>query len=263
MAGHGRSASATAPTEVPATYIVQEGDTANAIARRAGLSLDALEAANPGADLDVLHPGDMLLLPPSPVAVAPDAIGGTLEVLDPSTGAVRATFDLGAFRAQYQQAMVDGSRRPNRRTVLLHSVDLATWSLHEVSAEVGVTSPFVSMLVSSDAGIVATVMTDEVDPDAPDTGTNGPVRSGARRPSSACAASGRFGSCVALAWWPRTTNRYSGAVIGVGFEVGASRVITTSALPCVVAAYVTVMPPFGSSTISASTGVSDPSVAPS
>ena len=160
-----------------AVYVVLKGDTASGIAGKLGLSLEALTELFPGVDLSALHAGDRLSLPPTARQTPYDVIGGTLEVLDPATGAVRATFDLGAFRSQYQQA-TNGSGRSNLRTVLLHSVDLAAWSLRDITADVGTAGPFVSMLVSTEAGIVVTVMTDETDPDAPDPGAYapGPIR---------------------------------------------------------------------------------------
>ncbi len=49
------------------TYVVQSGDTLGRVARRFGVSLDALLAVNPGiADPNFILRGDTILIPPSP-----------------------------------------------------------------------------------------------------------------------------------------------------------------------------------------------------
>ncbi|WNL46593.1 LysM peptidoglycan-binding domain-containing protein [Dyella sp. BiH032] len=60
-----RSSSAvTASNDAPTTYTVQHGDTLSGIAQRFGVSLAALEAANPQiANPDRIYPGDRIHLP--------------------------------------------------------------------------------------------------------------------------------------------------------------------------------------------------------
>lgn len=58
----------------PTTYEVQSGDRAFAIARKTGIPYYLIEQANPGKDLNVLSPGDILNLPSRDVAVPLDPI---------------------------------------------------------------------------------------------------------------------------------------------------------------------------------------------
>lgn len=60
-----RTATATAGAEVPAegTYIIQSGDTYGRIAQRFGLTISAIEAANPGVDPRRLQIGQRINLP--------------------------------------------------------------------------------------------------------------------------------------------------------------------------------------------------------
>lgn len=59
------SPSALAQGESPTgpVYVVQRGDTLSAIARRFGVSLAELQAANPRLDPNLIHPGDRLIIP--------------------------------------------------------------------------------------------------------------------------------------------------------------------------------------------------------
>ena len=59
---------ATAPASVAAdgTHIIQSGETLTAIARRYGMSLDSLLAANPGINPKTLKPGQKILLAAAP-----------------------------------------------------------------------------------------------------------------------------------------------------------------------------------------------------
>jgi LysM repeat protein len=58
---------ATVPSSVPSactpTYIVQRGDWIYAIARRFGVSVPAILAANPGINANILYPGQVLNIP--------------------------------------------------------------------------------------------------------------------------------------------------------------------------------------------------------
>lgn len=53
-----------APAATPVTYIVQAGDTLNSIAARFGTTAQAIMAAN-GLTSDLIHPGQVLVIPPS------------------------------------------------------------------------------------------------------------------------------------------------------------------------------------------------------
>ena len=66
------------------TYTVQGGDTLNAIARRAGVTVDALIRANPQIDPDTIYVGMVLRLPP---------IGSALPATDMSPRASQAPSD--------------------------------------------------------------------------------------------------------------------------------------------------------------------------
>jgi LysM repeat protein len=50
------------PAPTPLTYIVQQGDTLNAIAARFGTTAQAIMEAN-GLESDVIHPGQVLIIP--------------------------------------------------------------------------------------------------------------------------------------------------------------------------------------------------------
>lgn len=57
---------ASAPTpspSAPGTYTVQRGDWLYAIARKFGVSVAALQAANPGININLLYPGQVLNIP--------------------------------------------------------------------------------------------------------------------------------------------------------------------------------------------------------
>ncbi|WP_456414082.1 septal ring lytic transglycosylase RlpA family protein [Oceanithermus profundus] len=64
-------AAAAAPTTIARVHVVQPGDTLFAIARRFGVSVEALRAAN-GLTDDRIHPGQVLVVPgPPPPPAAP------------------------------------------------------------------------------------------------------------------------------------------------------------------------------------------------
>ncbi len=62
--GAGVGSSSSVASGVARTYKVQSGDNPAAIARKCGVKLDALMAANPGLDPRRLQPGQTLNLPP-------------------------------------------------------------------------------------------------------------------------------------------------------------------------------------------------------
>lgn len=51
------------PTRAVITYIVQSGDTLSGIATRYGVTVDEIVEENDLANPDVLHPGDVLMIP--------------------------------------------------------------------------------------------------------------------------------------------------------------------------------------------------------
>lgn len=55
----------------PTTYTVQRGDWLYAIARKFGVSVPALQAANPGINLSVVYPGQVLNIPSSGTMTTP------------------------------------------------------------------------------------------------------------------------------------------------------------------------------------------------
>jgi LysM repeat protein len=57
-----------APSPEPVTYTVQAGDRAGAIARDNGITVPLLASANPGANMDALSVGQVLVIPPAPEA---------------------------------------------------------------------------------------------------------------------------------------------------------------------------------------------------
>ncbi len=60
-----RAATATRATPAtPRSHSVVPGETAAAIARKAGITLDTLRSANPGVNLSRIHAGQVLKLPP-------------------------------------------------------------------------------------------------------------------------------------------------------------------------------------------------------
>ena len=68
-----------AAVAAPTTYVVQAKDTAYSIARRHGVSVDALLWANDLADANVLKEGQKLTIPPSSGALYPVKDGDTLD----------------------------------------------------------------------------------------------------------------------------------------------------------------------------------------
>lgn len=81
--------SAPAPKPTPVTcsstagHCVQSGDTMSAIARKHGVTVDALRAANPGIVNDLIRIGDVVALPGSGVVTAPVTGSGPSPVVTP------------------------------------------------------------------------------------------------------------------------------------------------------------------------------------
>jgi LysM repeat protein len=113
---HVPSGTGSPPTHTPmpvpphvVTYIVQSGDTKSGIAGAHGLSLGALEAANPQIpDPDVIHPGQLINIPggehqPAHTPSAPRLAGGTMAISD-----VRYhSFDGGGNVASWTESACD------------------------------------------------------------------------------------------------------------------------------------------------------------
>jgi hypothetical protein len=59
------------PGECGQTYTVEAGDTTFGIAEKCGVSVEAIEAANPDIDIRALTIGDVLIMPP-PEETAPE-----------------------------------------------------------------------------------------------------------------------------------------------------------------------------------------------
>lgn len=103
----------------PIPYTVQRGDTLTGIARRFGVAIDAIVAANQLTDLDRLVEGQVLLVPPPPpvvLVVAPPVIrpGGTTELqltgAKPSEGVVfEIVSPTGTFTGPTHNASADGT----------------------------------------------------------------------------------------------------------------------------------------------------------
>jgi LysM repeat protein len=78
----------------PGTYVVQPGDTMSGIAQNFGVSLGALEAANPQVhDPNLIFPGQLLTIPASVVTyvVQPgDTMSGIAQNFGVSLGALEA-----------------------------------------------------------------------------------------------------------------------------------------------------------------------------
>ncbi|MBN2084431.1 MAG: LysM peptidoglycan-binding domain-containing protein [Anaerolineales bacterium] len=73
-----------APTPTPQTYTVRAGDTFGSIAAKFAVTVDALTAANPGVDPNVLSIGTVLIIPAKPVGTGtpqptPTPVGLVLE----------------------------------------------------------------------------------------------------------------------------------------------------------------------------------------
>lgn len=77
------SSTSSTPTGNPSTYTVQRGEWIYAIARRFGVSVSALLAANPGINPNFLYPGQVLNIPggsSSSSASSQPGTGGTYRV---------------------------------------------------------------------------------------------------------------------------------------------------------------------------------------
>lgn len=60
------------PTATPIAYLIQKGDTLLGIAVEYGVSMEALEAANPGLNANALQIGQTVFIPPPSGAVVPN-----------------------------------------------------------------------------------------------------------------------------------------------------------------------------------------------
>lgn len=155
------------------TYTVQPGDIGIVVAKRHGMTIEQLRAANPGVDLDKIVPDQVLNLPDGATAVvgtAPTAepgspFGGKVVLTDAS-GKTLATFDVTDMEQQLQQ-LQGASGMGHVRTRVLVSRDAATWSLVDLGEVTGTKTATIQNLVVTGDRVLATVNTDENDPDAP------------------------------------------------------------------------------------------------
>lgn len=77
----------TTPGGGPTTYTVQRGDWFYAIARKFGVTVEALQAANPGVNPNIVYPGQVLNIPgsgPTPGATNTPPTGGATPTASPT-----------------------------------------------------------------------------------------------------------------------------------------------------------------------------------
>jgi LysM repeat protein len=134
-----------ATTVLPAQYTVVAGDTIWAIAAKFGLTAERLAAANPGVNPDLLHPGDVLVIPgpndPLPTAPAnqpvatrpPSQTGGlpSLDNLTGITGHARAIYDLGQTLGNRPDVFSRVGDSITASPVFLYGIGLGTYQLHD------------------------------------------------------------------------------------------------------------------------------------
>lgn len=109
-----RTAPARVAAPAPRSYVVRNGDTMEAIARRHGISLAALVRANPGIDPHVILPGQRLLVPgTSTVATSRTSARGAAAPTRRHT--VRAGETMTSIAAAYGIGL-DRLARANRGT---------------------------------------------------------------------------------------------------------------------------------------------------
>jgi LysM repeat protein len=118
-AAHATAAPAPATTRAPTRYVVMQGDTVTSIARRFGVTTDAVVAANQLADPDRLSLGQALLIPPPPpvvLVVVPASVEAGTSVELRLTGAkpgesvtFTVTSPAGPFSGPAHPATKDGA----------------------------------------------------------------------------------------------------------------------------------------------------------
>jgi hypothetical protein len=87
------------PPPLSGTYTVVAGDGWFAIARKLGVSVSALLAANPPATINtVLHPGDVLNVPGGAATLATIGVLDMIPVMRRSNGEIRYTLDFKSAR---------------------------------------------------------------------------------------------------------------------------------------------------------------------
>ena len=68
-----------------ASYTIQAGDTLSGIARKLGVTVDAIVQANKIANPSLIHPGQVLTIPGTPQPPTPPALQPTPNLIDHST----------------------------------------------------------------------------------------------------------------------------------------------------------------------------------
>jgi LysM repeat protein len=163
------------PTPIRATYTVVDGDTLTSIALRFNLSLDAVIAANPGINPDLLHPGDVLAIPPTLVVVPT----GTPEPVSPTPVAVIQPTDtptpLLGLEATMARVSADGDGLRLRQSPGTAGVVMDYLPALLPLTVIGRTQDSQWMHVVTPTGAIGWVMTQWVDvyislPDMPVTG---------------------------------------------------------------------------------------------
>jgi LysM repeat protein len=132
-----------APTAGATQYTVVEGDTIWAIAVKFGLTTDRLLDANPTLNPDLLHPGDVLVIPgpgdvvptrPASLPVATRASAGGLPVLDNLTGVTghaRAIFALGQSLGNRPDVFSRVGDSITASPVFLYGIGLGLYNLRD------------------------------------------------------------------------------------------------------------------------------------
>ena len=87
--GASTSSASVGATSVPNSYVVKSGDTLGAIASKLGVSLSALQGANPDVQAADLHIGQELNVPAAPQAATSPSAGSTIAT--PAAGSTITT----------------------------------------------------------------------------------------------------------------------------------------------------------------------------
>lgn len=121
------------PSVMPSQYTVAAGDTMWGIAARFDVSLDEIVAANPNTDPDLLHPGDVLVIPaPGAIRVAvatppPTAAPAATDAPATAGGAARVAADAGGLRLR---------KAPNTSAgVIIKLAEFTPLTIHSRSAD--------------------------------------------------------------------------------------------------------------------------------
>jgi len=100
-------------SSTPASYTVQHGDTLSGIAARFGVSLAALEAANPNINPNLIYPGDRLVIPGGhgggqPVSGGKGAAASSLSISENGVRMIEG-FEGGPYLRAYPDPATGGA----------------------------------------------------------------------------------------------------------------------------------------------------------